>query len=345
MRSYLIFRIKRYLEKKSTIFKFGIVFLAVGLVMFGDIALGWIENLNALHVYHSFPQPIEEKGVIFEKNKEDADLILYQIGDDYHVDSKISLSDSQIKLLQKALFEKDNQAYYPNLVVHQKESSKDFNTAIFLTVLFFTILNQGVNISQEIIDEKISKVSDFVLMGISPRKHMVCMMGYAWFKQFFDWIVFGTGILFWGLIRFGYDQGSGWMKYWDVSINNRGTHIQWVSLFLLIIGMMMVEVIQMICASYVKNVEEVGNVMLLPNIGMMGIYYGVMWCLLEGHGVLLGFLSCIPIVQWVALPFYISIEGKGIVIGLGIVISCLMSYGLIRYGSSYYERGILRQNG
>ena len=215
---------------------------------------------------------------------------------------------------------------------------------VFLTGLYFMLLNFIAVNSGEIIMEKTTHIMPLILSSVSTRVHFISKLILGMFSVLFQILstVFIVGL---GLVtRYRYDRFSGLIKaaskylalpefefnllleLFDFNLNDLGR--AGLALLFMIVGIFIIQLLILILASQVKNAEEAAAIQGPFYLFLLMIYYLSLSIqnpvsLSKGLGY---HLSYVPVLSMLMMPIRIFTQDLVLV---EILISLTISFALI----------------
>ena len=234
-----------------------------------------------------------------------------------------------------------------------------------ITSLYFTSLSFCTAIATEVISEKSEKILEMILTAIRPREHFYAKLCAGWLAVLLQGGTSLSIILLWLSVRQGIDRGKGLLEFCrktgllktdassfkalfsSLAIDGSSFLSMMVLILLfLLMGILFVQLIMTVIASYVQTVEEGAAVQTPCYVILMLTYYGSLmmnnvYSLQDGAGRILSFL---PFFSMLFMPMRIIM---GVVSRYEIVISFVLSLSAILlvldFGSPLYEKGLLNE--
>jgi len=368
MRTLLKFAFKRRFMNKMTVILQGIFILLVCLIFYFDK----ISDVLNLEFNQAIPINIENslrkwivnedewktQGFIFTNNNEeisitkDKEVYLISKVDEINVQSKIYqllLSNHQLRMES----ESNSSVYkwlekYESIEVEFLESKVEDNQfkhqliILFLTSIYFMMLNFIAVNSNEIIIEKTSHMIPIILSSVSVRVHFITKLIVGFSSIFFQ-IVSSIGIV--GLIaytRYRLDHGAGLIKliirYLPINIESisltdllklldfKWTDLNYVLLGLLFIllGIFLIQICILILSSKVKTMEEAASIQGPFYLFLLVTYYLAL-SLNTSHSLSTGLgysLSFVPMFSMLIMPMRLLTEN---VMPIEVILSILFT--------------------
>ncbi len=372
MKTLLKFSFKRRFLNKMTIF-LQIMFIGVVMLVFYFDKVSEFLNLDLnepipIYIETNLRKSIvneaewEQKGFKFTTNK---DVIQISKDKEVYIISQVSdlFTQSQIHDLllrnhQKQKEMKSNTSVQTWLEDYQKievdflELKQDQNQfkhqiiIIFLTSIYFMLLNFIAVNSNEIIMEKTSHMIPIILTNVKIRAHFLSKLIIGFVSVLFQ-IISSVGII--GLIgysRYQYDQGEGIvrlaLKFFPINLDSfrldelfKLLNLQWsdlnqilVGLGFILLGIFIIQLCILILSSRVKTMEEAASIQGPFYFILLIIYYlalslNTTQSLSSGLGYTLSF---VPIFSMLIMPMRLLTQH---VMLIEILVSILFSISLI----------------
>jgi len=368
MKTLLKFAFKRRFMNKMTVILQGIFILLVCLIFYFDK----ISDVLNLEYNQAIPINIESslrkwivnedewktQGFVFSNNKEEIsitkekDIYLISKVDEINVQSKIYqllLSNHQLRMES----ESNSSVYkwlekYESIEVEFLESKVEDNQfkhqliILFLTSIYFMMLNFIAVNSNEIIMEKTSHMIPIILSSVSVRVHFITKLIVGFSSILFQ-IVSSIGIV--GLVifsRYRLDQGKGLIqlivRYLPINIESisitellklvdfKWSDINYVLLGLLFIllGIFLIQICILILSSKVKTMEEAASIQGPFYLFLLVTYYLAL-SLNTSHSLSTGLgysLSFIPMFSMLIMPMRLLTEN---VMPIEVILSILFT--------------------
>jgi ABC-2 type transport system permease protein len=310
----------------------------------------------------------ENEAIMITKNKD-----VYQISkvDEINIQSKIYqllLNNHQLRMES----ESNTSVYkwlekYESIEVEFLESKVDDNQfkhqliILFLTSIYFMMLNFIAVNSNEIIMEKTSHMIPIILSSVSAKVHFLTKLIIGFSSVVFQ-IVSSIGIV--GLIaysRYRLDQGKGLIqlivKYLPINIESisltdllKLIDFKWSDIYLVLLGLLfillgifLIQICILILSSKVKTMEEAASIQGPFYLFLLLIYYLAL-SLNTSHSLSTGLgysLSFVPVFSMLIMPMRLLTEN---VIPIEVMVSILFTIAIISliFILLYpiYERGI-----
>lgn len=387
MKTLLKFAFKRRFMNKMTFILQGIFILLVCLIFYFDK----ISDVLNLEFNQAIPVNIENslrkwivnedewktQGFVFTDKSEgivitkDKDIFLISKVNEINLQSKIYqllLNNHQLRMES----ESNTSVYkwlekYESIEVEFLESKLEDNQfkhqiiILFLTSIYFMMLNFIAVNSNEIIMEKTSHMIPIILSSVSVKVHFITKLIIGFSSILFQ-IISSIGIV--GLIaysRYRLDQGKGLIqlivRYLPINIESIGlsdvlklfdfkwSDINYVLLGLLFIllGIFLIQICILILSSKVKTIEEAASIQGPFYLLLLVIYYLAL-SLNTSHSLSSGLgysLSFVPVFSMLIMPMRLLTEN---VIPIEVMVSILFTIAFISliFILLYpiYERGI-----
>lgn len=310
----------------------------------------------------------ENEAIMITKKKD-----VYQISkvDEINIQSKIYqllLNNHQLRMES----ESNTSVYkwlekYESIEVEFLESKVDDNQfkhqliILFLTSIYFMMLNFIAVNSNEIIMEKTSHMIPIILSSVSAKVHFLTKLIIGFSSVVFQ-IVSSIGIV--GLIaysRYRLDQGKGLIqlivKYLPINVESisltdllKLIDFKWSDIYLVLLGLLfillgifLIQICILILSSKVKTMEEAASIQGPFYLFLLLIYYLAL-SLNTSHSLSTGLgysLSFVPVFSMLIMPMRLLTEN---VIPIEVMVSILFTIAIISliFILLYpiYERGI-----
>ena len=234
-----------------------------------------------------------------------------------------------------------------------------------VTSLYFTSLSFCTAIATEVISEKSEKILEMILTAIRPREHFYAKLCAGWLSVLLQSGMSVSILLLWLSIRQGIDRGKGLLEFCrktgllktdattfralfsSLAVDGSSfISMMILVLLFLLLGILFVQLVMTVLASYVQTVEEGAAVQTPCYVILMLTYYGALmlnnvYSLQDGAGRILSF---VPFFSMLFMPMRIIM---GVVSRYEIIISFVLSLSAILlvldFGSPLYEKGLLNE--
>ena len=321
---------------------------------------------------------LQEEYHLVEKSSDVARTLTIKAGR-WYLSAQGDIDAIEIKRLESYLnhiveeyHEKESKEQYQPLfdtsvlleTTQKKKDNEGKETGVFvvITAIYFMMLSYSALIANEVVHEKTSRVLELILTSVSTRVHLLSKMMISWLTILIQLGIVTGCILFFGVLRFIYDYGTGMVSFlvktglldrqfknfasffYIYSVNKESLiNITWALIFLFV-GILFVQLILVILSSYVKSVEESASIQGPFYFFLLFVYYFVLSIntseqLNKGIGWLGSFL---PFFSMLLMPARL-IMGKVTtfekIISFSIAIISLIL--VVVKGEKYYKRGIL----
>ncbi len=305
--------------------------------MFGDQIYGGIVSANKIRIYVDSSVPVRlvdnDEFIFTDDTNEKVDA---QLGfqNEYRLISFHHLSDQQIDHLKNVIS--------PSLVsLKLEERIPESHTEILVTItlIYFLSISRGNLISQEIIEEKLTKMTDLLLVSIKPAGHIFAVIAYAWASLGLDILVSVFAIFSWSIIRYSFDGFKGIIDFTSQSSFSAPKENYLLIMLVVVIGTSIQRLILAESSARIKRIEETAGIMLVPQILGILIYYGTMMLYDGSQTQWLKILSYLPLTNSLAIPLRMirqQIPLPEFVLVFAILIAYLVlfwKWGINKYGA------------
>lgn len=297
------FKLLRQLRSSSSWIKWMVIFVAVGILLFGDLIYNAIDTANKIKVYVDKSVPVtlvDSDEFIFTKDaseKIDAQLSYQK---EYNLISFHHLSNLQIEHLKHIISPSD-----VSLKVAENIPQSHTEILVIITLTYFLAISRGNLISQEIIEEKLTKMTDLLLVAIKPSGHIFAVISYAWASLGMDLLVAILSIFSWSIVRYIYDGFKGIVDLTSKSSFSLPKENYYLIILIVLVGTSIQRLILALSSARIKRIEETAGIMLVPQILGILIYYGLMMLYDGSKNIWLKVLSYLPLTNSLAIPLRI----------------------------------------
>ena len=339
--SYLLFRLKEHYRTKSSKIRIAVIFLVTGLLMFSDHLLAFVNTGSKPKVFTEPPGCVEfaeTDGFLEADSKENADIVLTK-GHIWTAQAKSRLPAEVKRNLENAIMRYEHAEWIPEVDVRE-EIHPDFSLGlILLTFLYFESLSKGTVIAGEIVDDKLSGMSDMILSSMNPEKHMNTMIRYAWLTRIIDGGIFAAGILFWGMIRL---VTAGLPDLADLTpyMGSSETSVLF-PVFIMIAGMWFTHRATAVYVAKVNHPDQVAGYLILPNVLFFIGYFVILDAFQSGKKLILAIAGFLPVLNSLAVPLLYKEDGWTPIVILGAAAMILYNVFLYKKQEIWYRKRIL----
>lgn len=335
------FKLHRQLRSSSSWIKWFVVFGVVGILLFGDLIYNAINSANKIKVYVDGSVPItlvDKEEFIFTSDKNEKVDAELGFQNEYRLISFHHLSQQQIEQLKSIIS--------PSLVslkVQERIPQSHTEILVVITLFYFLAISRGNLISQEIIEEKLTKMTDLLLVSIKPSGHIFAVISYAWASLGMDLLVVILSFFTWTFIRYMYDGFKGIASFASQSSLSFPRENYGLVIMVVILGTSIQRLILALSSARIKRIEETAGIMLVPQILGIFIYYGAMM-LYDGSKLKwLTVMAYLPLTNSLAIPLRI-VKQQIQLPELALVITILLLYIVIiwRWGINKYGQRLTK---
>jgi len=369
MKTLLKFAFKRRFLNKMTIILQILFILIVGTVFYIDKISEFL-NLD-------FHQPIEIKientlrkdiknedewksqGFIFTNNSDTIEIAkidkVYQISNVQELSTQQRIYDLLLKNHKRSLENENNLDWlekYNTIYVEFIDSKLDENTfkqqiiILFLTSIYFMMLNFIAVNSNEIIMEKTSHMVPLILSSVKIKVHFMTKLIIGFCSVLFQ-IITSIGIIgLIGYLRYKLDQGQGLikliLKFIPVQIEEfsitellklldfkpSDINLVLLGLLFILLGIFLIQICILILSSKVKTMEEAASIQGPFYLVLLIIYYLAL-SLNTTHALSVGIgyiLSFVPVFSMLIMPMRLLTSH---VMPIELIVSILFTIALI----------------
>lgn len=235
-----------------------------------------------------------------------------------------------------------------------------------ITSIYFTMLSFSTSVANEVVYEKSTRQLELILTSISSKVHFLSKMIIGWLSILIQLGCTLCFILFGFLLRNSYDQGIGLIAFANktqlLHLEKKtfigllqSVHLEWdffvqcfFILLFLMLGIIFVQMLLSIIASFVNSVEQAGSIQSPFYLILLAIYYFALsintpYQLSEGIGFYCSFL---PVLNMLLIPSRLLISHVPMIeLLLSAGISLISMLVLFEKGSLIYQRGVLDYTG
>lgn len=233
---------------------------------------------------------------------------------------------------------------------------------LILSTSYFLVLGFCSLIATEVVNEKSSKVIELILTTVTAKTHFLAKIIIGWLSIMLHLLINFALLLGLLLIRHVYDQGAGLLAVgrllnfvpadvltfndWLASFNFDWPFFSSLLLcaIFLLAGILLVQIILVILASHVSNIEEAGIIQGPTYILLLAAYYLALTLntpvhLTQGLGY---YLSFFPFFSMLLMPCRLMLVNvPHLEIAFSLLLATLALWLAIQIGAYFYARGLL----
>lgn len=377
----LRFSLKRRLLNKTTMIWNFCILLLMGALFFGDVLIDalfptyfqvydlYVEDESFYHYLQAQAHPqfnlyggqqevadkiavLDEEMVLHYKYKEDIVLtsILQTYLNDY--EKQQMYDELQLDSFTKLRLQTPYQVSVE--IKDSLQSEEGILSFMLITLIYFFLLSFATMVANEIVYEKATKTLELILTSIDAKEHLHAKILTGWIMMMAQGGILCLSFLWWYLIRFIYDRGTGlclliqklgifyfpvdnFPMLQEVLFEQRHLIPNFLlALVILFIGMLFVQLLLVFVSSFVSSLEEASSLQAPFYSLLLGIYYVTIfmndpYSLTYGLGY---YLSFVPLFNMLLMPARIMLGNVPL---WNLLCSCFLSVVTFIY---VYQKGV-----
>lgn len=396
MKELIKFSLRRRFFNKTQIFINLILFTACALLLFADhlITCFMPSMLNPINIHtvampQSMVQELNETKQSFfyfqptsrslSKAKKQYEYVLFYDGEftlhsEYPLDEmKIVALESLLEQYRQTQILKENKesaaliAYAQPLVLHQKttaQKQEERAGIVFMVVtgIYFMMLSFATTVANEVVYEKATKTLELILTSVSARTHFLSKLLSGWLTVLLQCAISGGCLLFWTLIRWQIDNGSGLLKaakslqilsIKEATFSQVLAHIDLSFDFLLLLlgiaffllaGMLLIQMLLVVISSFISSIEAAAAIQAPFYMILIAVYYLTLSLndpqhMSQGIGYYLSFLPFLSMLMMPCRFLMTVVTVPEFLLAAFLAVASLTA--VLHYGGAIYQRGVL----
>ena len=231
-----------------------------------------------------------------------------------------------------------------------------------VTGIYFMMLSFATTVANEVVYEKATKTLELILTSVSARTHFLSKLLSGWLTVLLQCAISGGCLLFWTLIRWQIDNGSGLLKaakslqllsIKEATFSQVLAHIDLSFDFLLLLlgiaffllaGMLLIQMLLVVISSFISSIEAAAAIQAPFYMILIAVYYLTLSLndpqhMSQGIGYYLSFLPFLSMLMMPCRFLMTVVTVPEFLLAAFLAIASLTA--VLHYGGAIYQRGVL----